>query len=175
MKWSHSHISCTGCGTQERPHCAGGLCRRCYNRRYQTAWRRTEDGRRLAAESNRRWAVKADNAEVHRRSARISRDRKFGLSLDIPRGYEAIVFAVFGRRCASCGSDRNLVLDHHEPVQRGHSLLHNAVPLCRRCNAKKGDRSPAQFYDGWKLTAIAVLLHEVRVGFEERLLREAPP
>ena len=86
----------------------------------------------------------------------------------IPLGYEPLVFDVFGRACIACGVEDQLGLDHHRPLESGHPLLHNAVPLCKSCNSKKGTTSPENFYDGWKLTEIEVLLWETRGEFERR-------
>jgi 5-methylcytosine-specific restriction endonuclease McrA len=113
--------------------------------------------------------------EIYRRTARVSRDRKFGIDVEIPMGYENLVFDVFGRRCALCGNEVNLVLDHHRPVQEGHPLLHNAVPLCRRCNAQKGIKAPREFYDPWKFAEIAVLLWETKEEFQHRFGEETGP
>jgi len=30
--WTRNYDSCTECGTSARPHCANGMCKRCYNR-----------------------------------------------------------------------------------------------------------------------------------------------
>jgi len=104
--------------------------------------------------------------ENNRRNARISRDRSFGLTADLPLGYEGLIHEIFGGRCVSCGATESLVLDHHRPLQEGHALLHNAVLLCRRCNWSKGSRPPEEFYEVWKLAEIRMLLAKVRTAFE---------
>jgi len=86
----------------------------------------------------------------------------------VPLGYEDLVYEVFGARCTGCGTAGPLALDHHRPLRDGHPLLHNAVPLCSTCNARKSQRSPDAFYDGWKLAEITVLLWETRAAFDER-------
>ena len=45
--------------------------------------------------------------------------------------------------------------------------------MCKSCNAKKGTTPPEDFYDGWKLTEIMVLLHETRDEYERRFVAEA--
>ena len=172
-RWSPVSDACLDCGDHDREHCAHGLCRRCYARRYKRAYRQTSHGRSLLKVGLHRWLDKPGNLEIyrkiHRHTGRISRDRKFGVEVDIPLGHEALVFEIFGRRCACCGAEaRSLVLDHHWPVQDGYPLLHNAVPLCRRCNAKKGVMKPTDFYDGWKLAEINMLLWETREAFDRR-------
>ena len=151
-RWSAVADACLDCGGRERKHVAHGLCKSCYERRYRKV-----------------------KGEIYRRTARVSRDRKFGIETQIPMGYEGLVFDVFGRRCALCGNDLNLVLDHHRPVQDGCSLLHNAVPLCRRCNAQKGIKAPQDFYDAWKFAEIAVQIWETREEFHHRFGEEVSP
>lgn len=47
--------------------------------------------------------------------------------------------ASWGNRCAYCGSDNNLTLDHVRPkVRGGRDETHNLVPACRACNQAKG-------------------------------------
>ena len=104
-------------------------------------------------------------------TVRSWREGEFGCTL--PVGYEALIFGVFGPRCAACGSTDRIELDHHRPLQDGHALLHNAVPLCRSCNARKNRKAPEDFYDAWKLTEIEVLLWETRAKFERRFGDEA--
>jgi 5-methylcytosine-specific restriction endonuclease McrA len=114
-------------------------------------------------EAQRRYRRSDKGGLVRRRKLRLRRERLAGLQSELPPGYEELVFAVFGKRCVACGSDDDVVLDHHHPLKAGHPLLHNAVPLCRRCNAKKCNKPPSEFYDGWKLAEIAVLLWEARL------------
>lgn len=46
-----------------------------------------------------------------------------------------------GCRCAECGSEADLTIDHIVPVSRGGTDdLGNLRLLCRPCNSKKGDR-----------------------------------
>lgn len=169
-KGAHGRTGCADCGDSAREHCAHGLCRRCYARHYNRAYRRTERGREVLRASLERWLADPQNREVYaatnRRTGRISRDRKHGVGEDIPLGYEALVYTVFGRRCVNCGAAESLLLDHHRPIQDGHGLLHNAVPLCRSCNARKGRQPPSEFYGAWKLTEVEVLLWETRAALD---------
>ena len=156
-RWSRDADACVACGGTARPHRARGLCRTCYSAHYSP----TPE-------------VQAKRLKTARRLARVQRDRAYGLVVDIPDGYEDLVFDVFGRHCAACGaSGCHLVLDHHRPLQQGHPLLHNAVPLCLSCNRRKKDKAPEDFYDPWTLTEITVLLWEARVAFEDRFGDEA--
>jgi 5-methylcytosine-specific restriction endonuclease McrA len=56
-------------------------------------------------------------------------------------------FWAFDSRCAYCGSDGQLHLDHVEPLSRGG--LHtptNLVPACERCNLSKGAKPVEAWY-----------------------------
>jgi len=105
---------------------------------------------------------------VNRAEWRRKRERAVGVICELPPEYEVIVFEVFGQHCIACSAQDDLVLDHHRPLQDGHALLHNAVPLCRSCNARKNRNQPEDFYDPWKLTEIEVLLWETRAEFDRR-------
>ena len=50
-------------------------------------------------------------------------------------------FALFGHRCAYCGDEGSLHVDHFQPVSRGGSdSKENLVPACRTCNVSKHAR-----------------------------------
>ena len=150
-RWSKDAAACVVCGQTKHPHRASGLCRGCYANQYTPAPE-----------------VKARILKTARRIAREQRDRAYGLAHHIPPDYEDLVFEVFGRRCACCGAEGKLVLDHHQPLRQGHRLLHNAVPLCMSCNQHKKNKAPTTFYDAWTLAVILLRLHEVRERFEKR-------
>jgi len=61
------------------------------------------------------------------------------------RGWE-LVKEYFNNRCAYCGRDNvQLEREHIIPVSKGGELVvENIVPACRRCNNKKGDRTPEE-------------------------------
>ncbi len=69
----------------------------------------------------------------------------------------------------ACGTKEAEVLDHHRPLHEGHALLHNSVPLCWKCNARKRRRSPESFYDVRRLSEIEAGLREL----EARYLRQS--
>ena len=55
------------------------------------------------------------------------------------RGWVQQLAADFGERCANCGSNENLVLDHVIPVAKGGlSQFDNLQLLCAECNRIKG-------------------------------------
>lgn len=48
--------------------------------------------------------------------------------------------------CAYCGEERTLTRDHVVPITRGGTDdAENIVGACRSCNAKKNNRTPAEF------------------------------
>lgn len=50
--------------------------------------------------------------------------------------------AKYGNRCACCGCDGKLTVDHIVPVVHGGSnSIDNIQPLCALCNSKKGTRT----------------------------------
>jgi 5-methylcytosine-specific restriction endonuclease McrA len=181
-RWSKEYDRCVRCGTTQTRHSADGLCSNCY----QVDVRGTEEGKRAERASLARY-----NSSPQGRAARASyarlpgtlkrkrydglrrREWRHGISAPLPDGYEALVMDVFGHRCAACGTQSKLVFDHHQPLQRGHALLHNAVLLCRSCNARKFTKAPEDFYDSWVFVEVSMLLTEVRRRYSERLARPA--
>ncbi len=64
-----------------------------------------------------------------------------------------------GGRCAYCGSDVLIELDHRIPLIRGGSnSIDNILPACRRCNRRKHQRTEEEFR--------ALLQRERRQGLE---------
>jgi len=61
---------------------------------------------------------------------------------DLRQGDFGIVCVEYGNVCLSCGSIKNISLDHIVPISRGgvHSIM-NIQPLCRSCNSKKGTKT----------------------------------
>lgn len=52
----------------------------------------------------------------------------------------------WGGRCAYCGEQGPLEVDHRTPLSRGGTnLISNILPACRRCNAKKRNMTEAEF------------------------------
>ena len=139
-------------------------------------WRRndrTDRGKERKRVRQQAWDAIPENKEKRRRWTRLVREKLHGFEDDIPLGYEPLVFDLFGRVCSACGTEDQLGLDHHRPLEAGHPLLHNAVPLCKSCNSKKGTAAPEDFYDAWKLAEVEVLLWETRAEFERRFGDEA--
>lgn len=56
------------------------------------------------------------------------------------------ILDAFGQRCAYCGSDESLCLEHVIPIsQGGGTTLENVVPGCRDCNSRKHTRTPREW------------------------------
>lgn len=177
--WSSYSPHCSKCGRTDIEHMARGLCRACWGAEYRSTekgaevsraahhrWARTDRGRAVRKKHYDKWLEKPGSREVIRNCGRRTRERAHGVHVELPAGYEELVLRAFGNRCACCGSLGPLELDHHFPLERGHALLHNAVPLCRSCNAKKNAKSPCAFYGNWRATEILVILHDLRDEYD---------
>lgn len=56
------------------------------------------------------------------------------------------ILAQYDHRCAYCGSNRDITMDHQVPIQRGgRHDKENVVPACRQCNASKRDMTVAEW------------------------------
>lgn len=54
---------------------------------------------------------------------------------------------LFEFKCAYCGSDGTLCMDHVIPLsRRGENKINNIVPACRSCNSSKHDAPLAEWY-----------------------------
>jgi 5-methylcytosine-specific restriction endonuclease McrA len=55
------------------------------------------------------------------------------------------VFKRDRNECQYCGTYKDLTIDHVVPQSKGgKSSWHNLVTACKRCNARKGDKSPEE-------------------------------
>ena len=68
----------------------------------------------------------------------------------------------FKNECFNCGSKEELGFDHHLPLSKGYPLKSievgsNVVVLCRKCNEKKGNKLPQDFYSEDKLKELEEL------------------
>lgn len=170
-RWSSWSDACLTCGLDDRPHDSQGVCHTCRQTTYRLSpkgrdtiarYIASDHGRAVRRDCARRYARSERGLDVTRHNARRQREQHAGVSVVVPVGYDRAVFEAFGHRCAGCGADGDLELDHHRPLEAGYSLLHNAVPLCRSCNARKGSRDPRDFYGAWRFAEIAVALSELR-------------
>ena len=174
-RWSIWSDACLTCGSDDRRHDSQGVCHTCRQADYRFSpkgretiarYIASEHGRAIRRECTRRYAQTDRGLDVTRHNARRQREAEAGVFVEVPVGYDRLVLDAFGRRCLACGAGDDLELDHHRPLEAGYSLLHNAVPLCRGCNARKGARDPRDFYGGWRAAEIAVALIELRERFD---------
>lgn len=83
----------------------------------------------------------AQNAFVRHLLSRIG-DEKFDADQ-----WESVL-SDFDKRCAYCGAEGDLVMEHVIPINRtalGEHRLGNLVPACRSCNATKADQDYCAF------------------------------
>lgn len=147
--WYHAHYADPEFREQEK-------------NRNREAWATSEQRRTKHAATYKKWAAEhreelsAKHAEHIRE--RYANDKPFRLHVrewfrrrrNMQRGnggqyeledWQALV-EFTGDYCPACGKRRKLELDHVVPVSKGgSSSLTNIQPLCRRCNASKGDET----------------------------------
>ena len=105
-------------------------------------WQTANPG--LATERTRKW--RKDNPEKLRENARIFTHRRRSAKINAYGSFTSdelkAKFSECGNKCQHCGtSDKKLTVDHIVPLTKGGSnYIGNIQPLCRSCNAKKGNR-----------------------------------
>lgn len=75
----------------------------------------------------------------------------------------------FGRACAYCGADGELVMDHVVPINKqalGEHRLGNLVPSCRPCNARKAERDFREFLVDDPIRIAAIEAHMASQGYK---------
>ena len=81
--------------------------------------------------------------------------------------WQAVVEA-FGRACAYCGADGELVMDHIVPINKkalGEHRLGNLVPSCRPCNVRKAERDFREFLADDPIRVAAIEAHMTSQGY----------
>ena len=78
-------------------------------------------------------------------------DRNRIKDLDFTKEDRKIIFKKFDNKCFNCGSKKKLTIYHHYPLEKGYGLKnsdgsYNAVLLCSKCNMKKSNKMPENFY-----------------------------
>lgn len=82
--------------------------------------------------------------------------------------WQAVVDA-FGRACAYCGTEGDLVMDHVVPINKqalGEHRLGNLVPSCRACNARKAERDFREFLVDDPVRVATIEAHMTSHGYE---------
>ncbi|MBE1302020.1 MAG: HNH endonuclease [Alteromonadaceae bacterium] len=57
----------------------------------------------------------------------------------------------FENKCAYCGSEEELVIEHAVPINKvslGEHRLGNIIPSCKSCNSRKADKGYKEFLEG---------------------------
>jgi len=81
--------------------------------------------------------------------AAVRRTRKKKTGGTLTKAEWRAVLSIRGRRCFYCGREGvPLQIEHMVPVVRGGcTVVGNVVPACKRCNAKKGTKTAAEFME----------------------------
>lgn len=120
--------------------------------------RRIEDGRSVARDRARyprereariSYALEYARRNPERGQLAKRKRRALKLAADLayisPRDW-ARLLARYGHRCAYCGTDGPLHMDHVVPLSRGgRHAIGNALPACAACNCSKGGKLLAEW------------------------------
>lgn len=82
--------------------------------------------------------------------------------------WQAVVDA-FGRACAYCGDEGDLVMDHVVSINKqalGEHRLGNLVPSCRSCNSRKADKDFREFLANDPIRVTRIEAHMASHGYE---------
>ena len=96
-------------------------------------------GRAMKAASDKRYA-RTDKGRFSKRKTEIKRKHQIrDAECTLTPMEWAAIKARFNHKCAYCGKETRLEMDHVTPLSKGgaHTAA-NVVPACRTCNAKKG-------------------------------------
>lgn len=95
-------------------------------------------------ERNRRHYAENKEQYIARRDTRRHKEKK--LNNTLTRRQWELIKEFFNHRCAYCGRENiQLEREHVVPVSQGGGLtVDNIVPACRKCNNRKGDRTPEE-------------------------------
>lgn len=97
----------------------------------------------IKARYNKKPSTKAvfhERRRLRRASQRYETESKFSLS-----DWRAVL-AAFNHRCAYCGCDGRMTIEHLEPLSRGGTNERgNIVPACLSCNSRKHAKTVEEF------------------------------
>ena len=87
------------------------------------------------------------------------------VDINYHKEFKNYLFVLYGNRCVKCSNMKNLEVDHlYIPKVKGGNFImiyrdgykiNNAVPLCRKCNAIKYDKSYKEFFNKKTLAIIS--------------------
>jgi len=122
-------------------------------REWRAEWR--DNNREKLAEASRRYLQAEHGKLQHRLTSSRRRARLRQVECTLTKEQWFAVLEAYGYRCAYCGAEDRLTIDHVEPISKGGAhTAKNVVPACKPCNDSKSDRS----VDEW----FASLGHEVK-------------
>lgn len=106
----------------------------------QKRYRESPKGKKYKAEKDKRHA-KTENGKFSKRKTEIKRKHQMkSTDCTLTRKEWIAIKEKFGNRCAYCGKEARLEMDHVIPLSRGGThTASNIVPACRTCNAKKSN------------------------------------
>jgi 5-methylcytosine-specific restriction endonuclease McrA len=127
-----------------REHYADPSYRASENERHRRSWHASERRRTMKLTSNKRYQRRryAEDAEFRERllshSKRYQHTRRASGGSYTKHEWEMLL-DLCGNRCIACGAVTKLEVDHIIPVSSGGTNdIGNLQPLCRSCNAGKG-------------------------------------
>jgi 5-methylcytosine-specific restriction endonuclease McrA len=136
------------CFTERKSRTRGhaSWCKECYRTRRDkakaVAYAKTYYAANLLAKkaAKRRWID--ENPDKHRAQSSRRRAALAGACLVAVTADDiAARFAVYGNRCAYCGVDGPMTLDHVKPIALGGKHMPaNIRPACKSCNSSKSGR-----------------------------------
>lgn len=104
----------------------------------EVAYARSPEGKAARARASATWTRTASGRERNRDSAHRRRVAIRGGIADLTEQDWADSLAAFGGRCAYCGTDGVMTVDHVVAISRGgHHTRLNVVPACKSCNSSK--------------------------------------
>ena len=104
-----------------------------------------EQGDRVRA-INDKWAKSENGKQILRDIREKRRTQKKCFTSLTNAEWEYIKFE-FGRKCAYCGKEKHLTIDHFVSLKAGGELsINNVIPCCISCNSSKGAKDFFDWY-----------------------------
>lgn len=144
-------------------------CREC-EREYRRQWERDNKEHRKASREPHAMKAKRQREAWRQRNLTRYREKQAAYAESRPEvqtaarnGYRArqagvegrtltpeecaTILTAFGHRCAYCGADGRVTIDHAVPLSRGGpDDLANVLPACKPCNGSKHRRTPLEWF-----------------------------
>lgn len=134
---------CVGCGNSNRDPATRRASQRAFYQR---------NAERIRAESRERMRRKAAEDPLERlarrgRAHEVRVRNRGNHHISLSKQDISQRFAEFNGRCAYCGSQCDLVIEHFIPRSKGGPhAIGNILPACHACNASKTNHDPEQWY-----------------------------